>query len=275
MRPWIESSSSRGARRAWGPWDFRGEPVRYTLAQAVTEPGDIIVLQSSDGPRALVDEVGGCAIAAPAQAIRIDATSATGAALDPRVCGAFLADAENTRIATGTSTGRANLTDLELPILDAEAVRRLVTRSPFSASSNNARPNSRAAPKHFANCCWPQSEQERPRSYSAAAQPAALPRATPGRRNHEALERDPARAQGALRNARRRARTVLAEMRRLLSVLRDDDSVSGLATGANITATVSATGVPASGPLGDDWLSLGADVSPALAVGGRDRGRDG
>jgi len=121
----IESSSSPDACRAWGPWDFRGEPVRYTLAQAVTEPGDIIVLQSSDGPRALVDEVGGCAIAAPVQAIRLDAASAIGASLDTRVCAAFLADPENMRIATGTSSGRANLTDLELPILDADLARRL------------------------------------------------------------------------------------------------------------------------------------------------------
>jgi len=76
------------------------------------------------------------------------------------------------------------------------------------------------------------------------------------------LERDPARAESALRNARRRARTVLAEMRRLLSVLRDDEP----ATGGAVAAAGHTAGIEASKSLGDTWPSFLADGVPAIAV---------
>jgi hypothetical protein len=114
--------------RAWGPWDFRDEPVRYTQARdeiTQTHPGDIVVLQSLGGVRAIVDEAGGRAIIAPAQAIRIRPDSEIGAQLDPRICAAFLEDAENTRVATGGTTGRVGVNELELPVLSEETSRRL------------------------------------------------------------------------------------------------------------------------------------------------------
>jgi len=80
------------------------------------------------------------------------------------------------------------------------------------------------------------------------------------------LERDPARALVALRNARRRARTVLGEMRRLLSVLRDDDCLGGPATTPGATAASSPAGLSASAGMAGAWPSLWADVVPALTV---------
>jgi signal transduction histidine kinase len=79
------------------------------------------------------------------------------------------------------------------------------------------------------------------------------------------LERDPSRAEVALRNARRRARTVLAEMRRLLSVLRDDDAVSGGAGAASIAADPGFA-APSTASVRDAWPSFVADVLPALAL---------
>ncbi len=120
------SGAPAGAVRAWGPWDFRDEPARFTqTAGPITRPGDIIVLQSLGGVRARIDEDGGCAIAPPAQALRIRRDSETGAQLDPLVCAAFLEDAENTRVATGGSAGRIGINELELPVLDRESSRRL------------------------------------------------------------------------------------------------------------------------------------------------------
>lgn len=41
------------------------------------------------------------------------------------MCAAFIADAENTRIATGTATGRVSVRELELPLLDTHTSDRL------------------------------------------------------------------------------------------------------------------------------------------------------
>ena len=80
------------------------------------------------------------------------------------------------------------------------------------------------------------------------------------------LARDPGRAESALRNARGRARTVLGEMRRLLSVLCDDDSVAGPDTGTPIAGLDPAFSLPISASPADAWPSFAPDVLPALAV---------
>jgi signal transduction histidine kinase len=74
------------------------------------------------------------------------------------------------------------------------------------------------------------------------------------------LERDPARAEQAIASARRRARSVLAEMRRLLSVLRDDDAVSD---GTPRTALDRGLAVASAG---HTWPLFLADAVPALVV---------
>jgi len=78
------------------------------------------------------------------------------------------------------------------------------------------------------------------------------------------LERDPPRARDALCSARRRARTVLAEMRRLLSVLRDDDAAHGSAI-ADTPVDRGLTGLVTTST-GDAWPSLVADVLPTVVL---------
>ena len=80
------------------------------------------------------------------------------------------------------------------------------------------------------------------------------------------LERDPARAENALRNARRRAGTVLGEMRRLLSVLRDDDALTAPGSGALVTGSDLASPVQASAAAPGAWPSFVSDTLPALLV---------
>lgn len=85
-----------------------------------THPGDVVVLTEGQGIRATVDNEGGAVLATPVVALRVRPGW-----MDPRYLAACLESEWNTRYSVGSTIQRANIRDLEVPLLPLEEQRLL------------------------------------------------------------------------------------------------------------------------------------------------------
>jgi hypothetical protein len=125
-----EDARSSGTRvlrnRSMQPGD--PEPPEYadltTLPQTprLTRPGDIVLSLAGDDLRTFVETQGGCALALPLQALRLDEEW-----LDPTVAAAFLASPRNRRLLAGMAPMQAHLEvrELQLPAIPVDQVAEL------------------------------------------------------------------------------------------------------------------------------------------------------
>jgi hypothetical protein len=104
------------------------EPPTYVDLTALpqmphlTRPGDIVLSLAGDDLRTFVETQGGCALALPLQALRLDEEW-----LDPTVAAAFLASPRNRRLLAGMAPTQAHLEvrELQLPAIPLDQVAEL------------------------------------------------------------------------------------------------------------------------------------------------------